>query len=432
MIDWFPDDNGNVHESNINKIADDGVTLGCGGGFYCPSANVSRDQMASFIGRALKLDPIFPDHFSPAWPSGSAISVTGASDISVSVDWSANPATDNFGIFEYDVYVDDVFDQSVGSTLASITGLSPSTSYTVRVEARDMSGQTTTGGPEVVAMTSSTADTEDPTWSSGAVMVTGTTGSSISVSWSGAMDNVGVNAYQVYVDGSPDQVVSAPTTNATIIGLSDSTSYTIRIEALDAAANESSDGPSVVGSTDDATDPFWSGGTIMVTGTTSTSISVSWSGASDNVGVTAYAIYVDEVFDKTVGGTSTTVTGLAANTSYTIRVEARDAAGNESNDGPEVTDSTDAGGGGQLITASNFSFSPDDVTVDNGTEVTFDNTGGIHSLIWESGSYPDESPASSGWTVVFTADAAGTFAYYCSVHGAAGGVDMSGTLTVDP
>lgn len=82
VIDWFPDDNGNVHESNINKIADDGVTLGCGGGFYCPSANVSRDQMASFIGRALKLDPIFPDHFPPAWPSGAAISVTGASDIS--------------------------------------------------------------------------------------------------------------------------------------------------------------------------------------------------------------------------------------------------------------------------------------------------------------------------------------------------------------
>ena len=91
-----------------------------------------------------------------------------------------------------------------------------------------MSGQTTTGGPEVVAMTSSTADTEDPTWSSGAVMVTGTTGLSISVSWSGAMDNVGVNAYQVYVDGSPDQVVSAPTTTATIVGLLASTSYTIR------------------------------------------------------------------------------------------------------------------------------------------------------------------------------------------------------------
>ena len=58
--------------------------------------------MASFIGRALKLDPIFPDHFPPAWPSSAGISVTGASDISVSVDWSANPATDNFGIFEYD------------------------------------------------------------------------------------------------------------------------------------------------------------------------------------------------------------------------------------------------------------------------------------------------------------------------------------------
>lgn len=55
--DTFPDVDG-VHEANINAIADAGVTLGCGGGFYCPNDNVRRDQMASFLARALGLDPI--------------------------------------------------------------------------------------------------------------------------------------------------------------------------------------------------------------------------------------------------------------------------------------------------------------------------------------------------------------------------------------
>ena len=32
MTDWFTDDNDNVHEANINKVADAGITLGIGGG----------------------------------------------------------------------------------------------------------------------------------------------------------------------------------------------------------------------------------------------------------------------------------------------------------------------------------------------------------------------------------------------------------------
>ena len=69
----------------------------------------------------------------------------------------------------------------------------------------------------------------------------------------------------------------------------------------------------------------------------------------------------------------------------------------------------------------------------SGTDVTFDNVGGFHDLTWESGPYPGFSPAAGApWDVTFTADTAGAFPYFCSIHGAAGGVGMSGTLTVDP
>ncbi len=37
--------------NDINAIADAGVTGGCGGGKYCPKANVTREQMAAFMNR---------------------------------------------------------------------------------------------------------------------------------------------------------------------------------------------------------------------------------------------------------------------------------------------------------------------------------------------------------------------------------------------
>ena len=48
----FTDDNGNIHEVNINLVAREGIASGCGGTNYCPSANVTRGQMAAFLHRA--------------------------------------------------------------------------------------------------------------------------------------------------------------------------------------------------------------------------------------------------------------------------------------------------------------------------------------------------------------------------------------------
>jgi hypothetical protein len=54
----FRDDNGNVHEGNIEAIAAAGITKGCNPPIndqYCPSSSVTRGQMAAFLVRALKL-----------------------------------------------------------------------------------------------------------------------------------------------------------------------------------------------------------------------------------------------------------------------------------------------------------------------------------------------------------------------------------------
>ena len=59
--DAFTDDDGNIHEANINALAAAGVTLGCDPTDltrYCPGDDVTRGQMATFLVRAFDLDDV--------------------------------------------------------------------------------------------------------------------------------------------------------------------------------------------------------------------------------------------------------------------------------------------------------------------------------------------------------------------------------------
>ena len=51
--DYFTDDDGSVHESAINRLAEAGITTGCGSDRFCPGKIVSREQVAAFLHRAL-------------------------------------------------------------------------------------------------------------------------------------------------------------------------------------------------------------------------------------------------------------------------------------------------------------------------------------------------------------------------------------------
>ncbi len=58
--DTFVDDDGTTFEAEIEAIAAGGVTTGCDATRYCPFDPVRRDQMATFLGRALELVPLLP------------------------------------------------------------------------------------------------------------------------------------------------------------------------------------------------------------------------------------------------------------------------------------------------------------------------------------------------------------------------------------
>jgi micrococcal nuclease len=61
--DHFRDDDGTTFEDDINRLADQGVTLGCNppaNTEYCPDDEISREQMATFLMRSMGLSPLTP------------------------------------------------------------------------------------------------------------------------------------------------------------------------------------------------------------------------------------------------------------------------------------------------------------------------------------------------------------------------------------
>ncbi|AGS71497.1 chitinase [Streptomyces collinus] len=83
-------------------------------------------------------------------------------------------------------------------------------------------------------------------------------------------------------------------------------------------------------------------GGLSVSGTTSSSVSLSWSAVP---GATGYNVYRDGTKVTAVTGTSATVTGLSASTSYSFQVTATNSAG-ESAKSAAVSGTTAATGGG--------------------------------------------------------------------------------------
>ena len=63
VADHYADDGSSIHEAHINRIAEAGVTGGCGEKRFCPRTLVTRGQMASFLVRALDLPATTTDHF---------------------------------------------------------------------------------------------------------------------------------------------------------------------------------------------------------------------------------------------------------------------------------------------------------------------------------------------------------------------------------
>ena len=87
---------------------------------------------------------------------------------------------------------------------------------------------------------------------------------------------------------------------------------------------------------------------LTATGTTASATTLSWAASTDNVGVTGYEVLRNGTVIATVSGTTYTAGGLAAATTYTFSVRAKDAAGNRSANSNPVSVTTTSSPAGQI------------------------------------------------------------------------------------
>jgi chitodextrinase len=227
-----------------------GIIKGSVGGNFNPNSTLKRAEIAVIMVRLLEYDKDTTtniDATAPEWPSGSTLTATNISTNSLDLNWTA--ASDNKQVTGYKIILSSdgrTQEKLVSVTLtAKITELVPETKYTVTVEARDAAGNWSTGGPSIEVTTKAAPDTAKPTWSNGTITSTNITDTSISVSWSGDADNVGVTGYKIYVDDVLKATIGMGVKSTTLLGLTANTRYKISIEAGDAAGNWSTSGPSI-------------------------------------------------------------------------------------------------------------------------------------------------------------------------------------------
>ena len=93
----------------------------------------------------------------------------------------------------------------------------------------------------------------------------------------------------------------------------------------------------------DTIPPTWQNGTLNAAAVTGNSLTLDWTGAQDDTGVTGYKIYKNNSVMTAVYDVNTfDVSGLQPATPYTFAVQALDASGNESSDGPNISITTEA------------------------------------------------------------------------------------------
>lgn len=187
-------------------------------------------------------------------------------------------------------------------------------------------------GPSVVT-TAAPADTTVPSTPTG-LTATAVGSSRIDLSWNGSTDNVGVQGYKVFRDGTYlTSVGPVGSTSFIDTGLSAGTAYTYTVSAIDAAGGTS--GQSTAASATTA-------GPDLAAPSTPTAVSanvqawnqvtITWAASSDTVGVTSYSVFRNGTKISVVAGSTRTFTdrSTAGSMTYSYTVKASDAAGNTS------------------------------------------------------------------------------------------------------
>ncbi len=175
----------------------------------------------------------------------------------------------------------------------------------------------------------------------------------IQLQWKPSEDNVQVTRYDIRRNGALSSTTNAP---SLVDGdVFPGETYIYEVSALDAAGNQSAFSAPlaltvpVFQDTEAPQTPH----SVTTTQVLPHQVQLSWAAATDNVGVTAYRIYRDDVALTTTSSTFFTDSTALPDTTYVYQITALDAAGNQSARSDELVIHTPPA---QPPTGEDFSF----------------------------------------------------------------------------
>jgi len=193
----------------------------------------------------------------------------------------------------------------------------------------DIAGNTINGVPDIGAYEYSSMDTEAPSipvnLQASDISYTGFT-----LSWNASTDNAGVTGYDVYKNGEYLFAVSG--TTASILALTQGTTYSMTVKAKDGSGNISATSNTLDVTTVAASDN--EAPSVPINLSTSriaqTNLVLTWAASTDASAPVTYDIYKDGMLYNSTTGTSATLVGLTAGQTYNMSVKARDIYNNTS------------------------------------------------------------------------------------------------------
>jgi chitodextrinase len=200
--------------------------------------------------------------------------------------------------------------------------------HTLTAIATDTQGNQTTA-TETVTVSNNKACAAAPTAPT-AITATAKTDTSITLGWTAPTPpaNCTITKYNVYqVGGNTDVLLGTSTTDSYAIqGMSPNTNYTFVVSAADSVGTSANSAPYTVTTSPESSDPT-APTNVTVAAASPTSVNLSWTAATDEVGVSYYRIYRNGTLLPTVAtGTSFTDATASPGTNYTYQVSAVNSA----------------------------------------------------------------------------------------------------------
>ncbi|MDP2877646.1 MAG: fibronectin type III domain-containing protein [Holophaga sp.] len=273
-------------------------SLGCGGG---------AEKQAS--------PPTPPVQTVPVISSFTATPTTLQSGASTTLTWAVSGA------------ISLSINEGIGTVSGTSRTVTPAATTTYVLTATNATGSST---HQATVTVTATADTQPPSVPIN-LATSNVTATGLTLTWTAATDNLGVTGYRVFRNGT--QVGTPTTTSFAQTGLTPSTAYSYTVAALDAAGNVSpqSAAHSVTTAAPPAdTQPPSAPTNLATSNVTATSLTLTWTAATDNLGVTGYRVFRNGTQVGTPNTNSFAQTGLTPSTAYSYAVAALDAAGNVS------------------------------------------------------------------------------------------------------